>query len=189
MKTEKFKIAYNMKKLTILSAAFFCAVGAIAQPAQPVPVKDAPKEAGVKVAAAPAQPVLAVNPADVKVVKEEVLALRETSFDFGKIPQGKPVYHEFIVQNIGKVPLKLDNISTTCGCTTPEWSRDEIAPGATTKIKVGYNAYSEGSFEKWITITYNGSQNQQMKISGNVWKAPAASAPENGGTAMFKNQN
>lgn len=175
-----------MKKLTILSAAFFSVTGAMAQPTQ---VKEGPREPAVKVVAAPTQPVLAANPAEVKVVKEEVLVLRETSFDFGKIPQGKPVYHEFIIQNAGKVPLKLDNVSTSCGCTTPEWTKDEIAPGAISKIKVGYNAYSEGSFEKYITVTYNGSQNQQMKITGNVWKAPATSAPENGGTAMFKNQN
>ena len=47
-----------------------------------------------------------------------------------------------------------------------------IAPGATAKIKVGYNAAAEGDFEKSITITYNRTQTKQIKIKGTVWKAP-----------------
>ena len=44
--------------------------------------------------------------------------------------------------------LKLDNVQASCGCTTPEWSKDPIAAGATAKIKVGYNAAAENYFEK-----------------------------------------
>src|SRR5215213_419347 len=84
----------------------------------------------------------------------EVLAIKEVEFDFGKIPQGKPVYHLFEIVNKSDKPLKLDNVAASCGCTTPEWSREEIAAGATSIIKVGYNAAAEGHFEKPITITY-----------------------------------
>ena len=38
------------------------------------------------------------------------LVLKEESFDFGKIPQGKPVIHNFEVVNNGNVPFKLDNV-------------------------------------------------------------------------------
>src|SRR5215213_1261142 len=69
----------------------------------------------------------------------EVLTLKETEFNFGKISQGKPVYHLFEIVNKGDKPLKLDNVAASCGCTTPEWSREEIAAGATSIIKVGYN--------------------------------------------------
>ncbi|HEX2628897.1 MAG TPA: DUF1573 domain-containing protein, partial [Chitinophagaceae bacterium] len=37
---------------------------------------------------------------------EDVLKMKEMEFDFGKIPQGKPVYHVFEVSNTGKTPLK-----------------------------------------------------------------------------------
>src|SRR5688500_11083002 len=103
---------------------------------------------------------------------EDVLQLKETSHDFGKIPQGKPVYHYFEVINTGTTPLKIDNVQTSCGCTTPEWSRDPIAPGASTSIKVGYNAAAEGNFTKSITVLYNQNQSKQIVISGTVWKAP-----------------
>jgi hypothetical protein len=118
----------------------------------------------------------------------EVLALKETAFDFGKIPQGKPVYHVFEIINKSDKPLKLDNVSASCGCTTPEWSREEIAPGGTSVIKVGYNAAAEGHFEKTITITHSTNQNKVLIIKGEVWKAPAGAAPTNTSISFLKHQ-
>ena len=120
---------------------------------------------------------------------DDVLKLKDTEHDFSKIPQGKPAYYSFEITNMGKVPLKLDNVQASCGCTTPEWSRDEIAPGANAVIKVGYNAAAEGPFEKVITITYNTNQTKQLKIKGTVWKAPDGSAPSNASIDLLKKQS
>ena len=78
------------------------------------------------------------------VVKVEVLQAKNDIHDFGEIPQGNPVYYFFEFTNVGKTAIKFDNVTATCGCTTPEWSRDEIAPGAKTSIKVGWNAGVQG---------------------------------------------
>jgi hypothetical protein len=111
---------------------------------------------------------------------EDVLVLKELEFDFGKIPQGKPVTHVFEVINNGKDSLKIGNVQASCGCTTPEWERDKVqAPGKKTVITVGYNAASEGPFSKFITIVYNGTLSKQITIKGEVWKTPISSAPEN----------
>ncbi|HYM92991.1 MAG TPA: DUF1573 domain-containing protein [Chitinophagaceae bacterium] len=120
--------------------------------------------------------------------KTDPLKLKENEFDFTKIPQGKPVYHIFEVVNTGKDSLKLDDVKASCGCTTPEWSPEPIAPGSTAEIKVGYNAASEGYFEKFITITYNSNQTKQIKIKGTVWKAPEGSAPTNASIQFLKKQ-
>ncbi len=119
---------------------------------------------------------------------EDLLLLKESSHEFGKIPQGKPVYYNFEIVNTGKTPLKLDDVHASCGCTTPEWSRDAIAPGATAQIKVGYNAAAEGPFEKNITITYHSSQSKTLIIKGVVWKAPEGSAPANAAVNFLKKQ-
>jgi hypothetical protein len=119
---------------------------------------------------------------------EDVLQLKETSHDFGKIPQGKPVYYTFEIVNTGKSPLKLDDVHASCGCTTPEWNRGPIAPGAPASIKVGYNAAADGPFEKTITITYNGSQTKILTIKGTVWKAPDGSAPTHASINLLKKQ-
>ena len=126
---------------------------------------------------------VAVTPAD-----DNVLSLKETEFDFGKIPQGKPVIHVFEVTNKSNVPLKIANINASCGCTTPEWEKDKVvAPGENTKITVGYNAAAEGPFTKFITVSYNETQTKQIIIKGEVWKTPGSSAPENKGLNDLKN--
>jgi hypothetical protein len=123
---------------------------------------------------------------DSKAPAAEVLKLKQTSFDFGKIPQGRPVTHNFEVTNTGTEVLRLDNVQASCGCTIPEWSREPIQPGASTTIKVGYNAASEGGFNKTVTIVYNNNQTKTIVISGTVYKAPATSAPANASLSLLK---
>ena len=119
---------------------------------------------------------------------DEMLTLKETEFDFGKIPQGKPVTHEFEVTNKSNIPLKITQINASCGCTTPTWEKDKVvATGQKTMITVGYNAAAEGPFTKFITVTYNDTQSKQITIKGEVWKTPGSSAPENKGLNDLKN--
>ena len=117
-------------------------------------------------------------------VAEETLSFKQNEYDFGKIPMGKPVTHVFEFVNTGKTPFALENVHASCGCTTPEWNKNIIAPGETSKITVGYNAAAEGPFTKPISITYNGNNVKQIIIKGEVYKTPATSAPEN---AALKN--
>lgn len=165
-----------MKKIfTLLSA--ICLVAALQ--AQTAVTSD------LKTAAAPTNVVTNVTTI---AQADELLTLKETDFDFGKIPQGKPVTHIFEVTNKSKVPLKISDIHASCGCTTPEWEKDKVvAPGENTKITVGYNAAAEGAFTKFITVTYNDAQSKQITIKGEVWKTPGSSAPENKGLNDLKN--
>lgn len=118
--------------------------------------------------------------------KIETVKFSESSFDFGKIPQGKPVTHIFYIENTGKDSLKINNVQASCGCTTPEWSNAPVAPGGKTQLKVGYNSASEGIFEKVITVYYNNGDTKQITIKGNVWKTPDQSAPSNEALSIFK---
>ena len=117
----------------------------------------------------------------------ETVVLKEKSFDFGKIPHGRPVTHVFELVNKSKEPIMLENVMASCGCTTPEWSRDPIQPGATSTIKVGYNSAAEGPFNKSITIQVAGGQVQTLVITGNVYRTPATSAPLNSSLTLLKN--
>jgi hypothetical protein len=116
----------------------------------------------------------------------ETLGLKEVAFDFGRIPQGKPVTHNFEVVNNGKKPLILENVEASCGCTTPEWSPEPVAPGGKTIIKVGFNASSAGLFKKSITINYNSDEVKTLVISGEVYPTPATSAPVNSSLSLLK---
>jgi hypothetical protein len=116
------------------------------------------------------------------------LSLKETEFDFGKIPQGKPVTHVFEFTNTGTTAFALNKVQASCGCTTPEWSRDTVEAGQTAEIKVGYNAANEGPFNKTITLTWNGDQKKQITIKGEVWKTPVTSAPLNTALSTLTNE-
>jgi hypothetical protein len=121
-----------------------------------------------------------------KIANGKILGIEELFFDFGKIPQGKPVHHVFFVKNLSNKPLSIDNVQASCGCTTPEWSRDSIAPGAITEIKVGYNAAVTGSFEKTINVQFGKSESETISVRGFVWQNPEFHAPLNKSIANLK---
>ena len=124
--------------------------------------------------------------ADVPV--KEPLQFKQIEHDFGSVPQGKPVYYLFELKNIDTKRIVLNDVHASCGCTTPEWSKDAIQPGATAKIKVGFNAASEGPFEKYISVQYNDSVTKQIKILGNVWQAPIGATTANAYVQFLKQQ-
>jgi hypothetical protein len=138
-----------------------------------------------------AQSIASTGPVNAKaaVLPDEILSLKKTSHDFGKIPQNRPVTYVFEFENTGKEAIKLENVQAACGCTTPEWSKEPVAPGATGTIKVGYNAAAEGPFSKDVVITFNGSQTKKITITGTVYKAPATSAPANPSISLLKPTN
>lgn len=121
-------------------------------------------------------------------IKPEVLVFKESEFDFGKIPQGKPVNHTFTFINKGTEPVALENVHASCGCTTPQWTKDTIPPGGSSQIKVGFNSAAEGDFARPITVTYNGTSIKQLIIKGEVWKTPVTSAPENSALNKLKHE-
>jgi len=113
----------------------------------------------------------ATSLADVKFEK--------TEHDFGTIKQGGPSDAEFKYVNTGKEPLVLTNCQASCGCTTPNCSKEPLMPGKSATIKVHYDSNRVGPFTKTITITSNAKSGAVMlTIKGNVEAAPApAPAP------------
>ena len=166
-----------MKKVFLLSFTVFRAFSLYAQTAT-LATNTSTKPGNISISAV--QAISGIN---------EVLILKEAEYDFGKIPQGKPVTHVFEVVNNGKDSLKIINVQASCGCTTPNWEKNKIqAPNEQTKITVGYNAAGEGFFTKVITITYNNNLTKQIVIKGEVWKTPETSAPENKELGSLQNQ-
>jgi len=61
---------------------------------------------------------------------------------------------EFV--NKGDQPLIINSVKATCGCTTPEWSQQPIAPGKSGTIKVAYNPQNRpGAFTKNVNVYSN----------------------------------
>jgi len=176
-----------MKKIAILISLFTTILSARAQ------VTNGAGTAPVNTVATQPAPVAGAQPANAIGTAlprpADVVQLKESSHNFGKIPQGRPATYTFEIVNTGSTPLKLDNVHASCGCTTPEWSRDPIEAGGTAQIRVGYNAFAEGTFTKTVTIVYNTNQTKTLTISGEVYKVPQSSAPENSSVQLLKQIN
>jgi len=90
---------------------------------------------------------------------------------FGKIKEEDgPANYNFKFTNTGKIPLIIQVVNASCGCTTPEWSKEPILPGKTGFIKVSYNPEQRpGVFNKSITVNANVPNSARvLTISGEV---------------------
>jgi len=100
--------------------------------------------------------------------------------DFGTIPEGPAVTHEFKFKNVGKEPLIIQGATASCGCTTPSFSKDPVMPGKTGTITVQYNTQGRPTpFTKTVYIQSNavnpaGKDRYEIYIKGNV--TPSANA-------------
>jgi hypothetical protein len=83
------------------------------------------------------------------------LSFKEEVFDFGTITeQGGPVTHEFTFTNNAARPVKILTVQPSCGCTTPSWTKEPIAPTKTGSITASFNpAGRPGHFDKTLTVT------------------------------------
>ena len=84
------------------------------------------------------------------------LEFTETKHDYGVIEQGEKVTHLFTFKNTGNEPLVLSNVKPSCGCTTPKWTKEPVAPGADGEIMVEFDSKGKsGKQTKTVTVTAN----------------------------------
>lgn len=75
--------------------------------------------------------------------------------DFGTIPQGTAVSHEFKFTNSGNAPIILSEVVPSCGCSIADYSKTPIKPGDAGVIKATFNAAAKGPFTKSFTVKSN----------------------------------
>lgn len=110
------------------------------------------------------------------MAQEPVITFEKDTHDFGKINEADGrVTTVFNFKNEGMSPLVLSNVRASCGCTTPQWTREPIEPGATGAITVTYNPNGRpGKFSKTITVTSNAKEpTARLFIKGEVIPKPA----------------
>ena len=85
------------------------------------------------------------------------IEFKSTSYDYGTIKEdGGLAKTEFEFTNTGDQPLVLNNVRATCGCTTPKWTKEPVAPGQTGVIQVAYNPSNRpGNFTKSVNVYSN----------------------------------
>jgi Protein of unknown function (DUF1573) len=109
----------------------------------------------------------------------DVIKFNETVYDFGKIKQGVPVYHDFMFTNISANPIVIESAVPSCGCTTPVKPEGAVPKGKENKIVAGFNAANPGPFNKSITVKVAGIDVPvQLIIKGEVIVADQPDKPK-----------
>ncbi len=91
-------------------------------------------------------------------------------YDFGTIVEGAVIDGVFKVTNKGKVDLIISKVQPSCGCTTPDWTKDPIRPGETGEIKFSFNSNGRvGKQNKSITVVSNTEKMTEIiRLTGTV---------------------
>lgn len=108
------------------------------------------------------------------ISSEDKDAFTAISFDKNKVDLGdfswdKEREIEFVISNVGKSPLVINDVITSCGCTTVEYPKEPVLPGKNLVLKVKYKAEHPEHFNKTITVYCNAENAPlKLKITGNA---------------------
>jgi hypothetical protein len=90
--------------------------------------------------------------------KQPVIQFDTLSHDFGTILEGERVVCYFDYENHGEGSLVIQSVEASCGCTTPDWSREPLAPGEKESMQIVFDATGRsGAQLKLVTVISNAS--------------------------------
>lgn len=93
----------------------------------------------------------------------------KTSHDFGALAYNGDGTVVFEYTNTGTQPLIILDVHSSCGCTTPIYTKEPIKPGDKGYVTVEYDTKREGAFSKTITINSTAKNSPiVLTISGEV---------------------
>jgi hypothetical protein len=91
--------------------------------------------------------------------------------DFGAIVKtdGEQEYL-FEFTNKGIHPVSIQKVTTSCGCTSSDWTKEPVAPGKRGYVKVTYHPTDATVFNKTVAVNIEGGSPKTvvLHIRGNV---------------------
>jgi len=100
------------------------------------------------------------------------MVFTETVHDFGSVPEGPQLEYNFKFVNKGSTPLKIEKVTTSCGCTAATTNgKEEYGKGEEGSIHVSFNTRGRtGVQEKTLMVFSNDSKESQkvLKIICNI---------------------
>jgi len=118
-----------------------------------------------------------------------VFEFEKETIDYGIIEKGADGQRIFKFKNIGKSPLIISNVKTSCGCTVPTVPKEPVMPGQTAEMTVKYDTNRVSPFNKAITIYSNASEPKKVVyIKGTVKKVSALTLLERKEKSMVENK-
>ena len=86
-------------------------------------------------------------------------------FDWGKILQGEKQRHTYKIRNDGNGPLRINNVKSSCGCTTVDWTKI-VEPGKFGEVTLEINTTKLRTkhVRKYATINCNDPKSPKTKV-------------------------
>lgn len=98
--------------------------------------------------------------------KAPKIKFRQDKWNFGKTSEGKELSHTFVFINEGEGVLKIEKVTTSCGCAAALVSKKSYRPGEQGEIKVTFNTRGyEGEVSKYVYVESNDPKQQQKLLT------------------------
>lgn len=87
--------------------------------------------------------------------KHTSLQIEQTVLDMQSFSWKDKQTMSLYVQNTGNVPLVINDVTTSCGCTTVDYTKEPILPGRNGELQISYQAEQPEHFNKTVSIYCN----------------------------------
>ena len=97
------------------------------------------------------------------------ISFKEDTLQLGTILYNTEHSSVFRFTKTGSVPLLINNVRSSCDCTSVKWDKHPIKPGETGEIQIVFKPNSLGAFLKTIEVYCNTLERVvNLKLRGNV---------------------
>lgn len=103
--------------------------------------------------------------------QKKTLVFREEIFNFGTVVESEgAVVHGFEFTNATNRPVTIVKVQPSCGCTTPDWTKEPVMPGKVGFIKASFDPRGRpGYFDKSLSVVTDMDKDPiQLRIKGQV---------------------
>lgn len=95
------------------------------------------------------------------------IAVAAARHDFGQVKQGRVVATEIAMQNAGNSDLKIEAVTTSCGCTKAQVQPEVISPGGEGRLIIHYDSGAHpdsGPVQRYIYIASNDPDEAEVEV-------------------------
>ena len=94
------------------------------------------------------------------------LKWEQTTVELRPAPNDKQAVGHFKYQNVGKTPVHFKSVKASCGCTTAQTQKEEVAPGDKGEITATFNIGERtGTQVKTVTVETDEAPNQKTVLT------------------------
>jgi len=134
-----------------------------------------PRQSAEGSAVASADSTLAAGKGETETLPQTEVKFVSTEHNFGKINDKDKVSHTYKFKNVGKNPLKITNIKTSCGCTSKNYSKDLVPAGAEGFVTLEFDpSGKKGEISKSATVFANTAERIVLKFKAEIEPTAAA---------------